>query len=86
MCGINVARIVQNQGSKLFQMFSSEVPDGLVTRLAQSRLEPQKEGLSAIAGLHFFTFGVAPKTADFIKAMKDGAFRMKPDNDGFDLN
>ena len=84
-CMLDISKIVLNQGSNIFKAFSERVPDQLITTIARSRIEARKEGLSGIAGLHFFTFGVAPRTVGFTNSLINGDFVMNDENIGFKL-
>ena len=73
-CGVGASmRILTKQAKKVTQLLKAQAPDRLIADLARHRLaEPE----TLVRRLHFYPFGGLKRTASWIKAVRQGNFRL----------
>jgi len=82
-------RAMRRYGAKLTQLASEAAPDVLITYLAGQLPSSGSEAKSdpqTIAGLHVYTFGGFQQSADWMMAVNNGDFILKPHGKGFDVS
>jgi methylenetetrahydrofolate reductase (NADPH) len=81
-------RAMRRYGAKLTQLASETAPDSLITYLAsqQSPCSAEAQPNQAIAGLHVYTFGGFQQSSDWMMAVSNGDFSLKPRGKGFDVS
>lgn len=83
MCGVRFSvGFLRKQGLRALKMTAEGYPDRLITELARY-VDDTPDTL--ITRLHFYNFGGVTKTMNFIHAVRDGDFTMKPFGGGFRL-
>lgn len=80
-CKLDYTNLLLTQGTRLYNIFTKEEPDEMIAQLAALKQKP-----NLIGGIHFFTFDNPAKTAQFIKALREGNFTLNETQTGFHLN
>lgn len=82
-------KAMRRYGAKLSQLANEAAPDVLISYLA-SRSPPFGPGTHAddetIAGLHVYTFGGFRQSAEWMMAVRNGHFALKPRGKGFTVS
>lgn len=82
-CGVgNSINFLKRQAQNVTKLLLPSPPDKLLVDLAKHVMgEPQ----TRISKLHFFTLGGLQKTAQWVNAIKDGHFALRPDLSGISV-
>jgi len=83
-CGIGPSmRFLTRQAKNVTKLMTVNAPDQLVSDLARYAAEDPNCGIQRA---HMYPLGGLKKSAAWSNAVRDGDFRMKPDNRGFTVN
>jgi len=81
-------RAMRRYGAKLTQLASEAAPDTVIAHLAAGVSQTEEAETvrgGAIAGLHVYTFGGFVHSAEWMNAVRRGAFDLKPEGAGFSV-
>lgn len=81
-------RAMRRYGGKLTQLANETAPDKLIAYLAGRQpphVAQEQAGHQGIAGLHVYTFGGFQQSADWMMAVRNGKFTLRPQGKGFSV-
>lgn len=82
-CGIgNSVRVLRSRTESIIRLITEAGPEEAVSGLARGAAQ---DASLSVAGLHLFTFGGLLRSARWVRAVRDGNFRLVPGQPGFQV-